>query len=81
MIRLTDEEIQVALEDELDENLFKEKGFATNSKELFIAKAQLKKVVEWGDMPCVEHEHGALQGYYMRRLCKECWQALLEEVK
>lgn len=46
-ILLTDREIKVAVEAELDENFFKERGFKSNSQEMFIARAQLKKVVEY----------------------------------
>ena len=50
-----------------------------------IAKAQLKKVVEWGDEPCYIHlvKDGAVNTTegIKRRECSKCWQALLEEVK
>ncbi len=72
MIRLTDEEIL-----ELDEMCF-ECGQHDDSE---VAKAQLKKVVEWGDEPCIEHEHGKRVDAVPRKHCSECWQALLEEVK
>lgn len=42
-----------------------------------VAKVQLKKVVEWGNERCIEHD---LEGYD-RRECSQCWQSLLEEVK
>ena len=78
-ILLTDKEIKQALESELDENFFKERGFKSNSKELFIAKAQLKKVVEWGSEPCYEHL-SVMGGLPVRRArCEICWQKLLKE--
>ncbi len=42
-------------------------------------KAQLKKVVEWGDEECLEHGWGAEDT--ARKRCWSCWQVLLEEVK
>lgn len=50
-----------------------------------IAKAQLKKVVEWLDTDCTEHSR--VSDSYGKKYfdshsdCPECWQALLEEVK
>ncbi len=56
-----------------------------------IAKAQLKKVVEWGDEDCPEHaveareslrrglELCGLSPIYPRRECQTCWQALKKE--
>lgn len=81
MIRLTDEEIQrIRVES------------SNWSEAERIAKAQLEKVVEWGDEPCLEHQFpipvivdGIKQtlksSTYKRRDCSVCWQALLEEVK
>ena len=37
------------------------------------AKAQLRKVAEWGDKPC---EHGVQQ-----KRCVPCWQSLLKEIE
>jgi len=45
-----------------------------------IAKAQLKKVVEWLYMPCTEHPVSEAISP-MRKNCPKCWQALLEETK
>ena len=45
-----------------------------------VARAQLKKVVEWLYMPCREHPVSDVISL-MRRDCEKCWQALLEEVK
>lgn len=47
-----------------------------------VAKAQLKKVVEWGDGHCSLLEHGDNAKWPIpRKHCLECWQVLLEEVK
>lgn len=43
------------------------------------AKAQLKRVVEWGNERCAIHS--TTQKYFKRRLCEDCWQALLEETR
>jgi len=40
-----------------------------------IAKAQLKKVVEWLESPCVEH-----LGHSPRIHCHQCWNSLKEEL-
>ena len=48
-----------------------------------IAKAQLKKVVEWGEEECFEHPYKSnikSEEYNRKRhRCFECWQSLLEE--
>ena len=46
-----------------------------------VAKAQLKKVVEWGNEVCVGRENHPGYDNVLRRACSHCWQALLEEVK
>ncbi len=45
--------------------------------------AQLKKVVEWlfGECEDEEHEYGNSGCEFLRYECKECRQALFEEVK
>lgn len=40
------------------------------------AKAQLKKVVEWGDGDCTEHDHGMITSGFSRHMCWECWQEM-----
>ena len=45
-----------------------------------VAKAQIKKVGEWGDKACRKHPTCETT-VLLRRECEECWQALLEEVK
>lgn len=40
----------------------------------YFAKAQLKKVVRWGEGYCAEQNRP-------KRECGHCWQALLEETK
>ena len=42
-----------------------------------VAKAQLKKVVEWGKEICPDHNDGT--DNQQRRKCWRCWQALLKE--
>ncbi len=42
------------------------------------AKAQLKKVVEWGEEDCTDRSHS---GTMPRRSCGFCWQSLLEEIR
>lgn len=71
MIRLTDKEAEIIFETSHRDN---------GRKEIFreIAKAQLKKVVEWGDESCEEH---AVNQGTRKRDCPFCWQVLLEETK
>ena len=49
------------------------------------AKAQLKKVVEWGTEYCVWHPqqspNGSLYANLHRRQCDVCWQDLLKEIE
>ncbi len=77
---LTDEEIRTAWERPIVD--------ITDGHEMFIAiqeqraqkaiaKAQLKKVVEWGNEPCDVKEHYELNA--KKRQCEACWQSLLEE--
>ena len=42
-----------------------------------IAKAQLKKMAEWGDSICIDKRHS---GTMKKRECGFCWQSILEEV-
>ena len=44
-----------------------------------LLKAQLKKVVGWGEEECAGHE--GYQYSLQRRQCSECWQSLLKEVE
>lgn len=49
---------------------------------LFIAKAQLRNIYEWGNTYCYNQEHIKVEGSVrMKRLCYGCWQALLKEVE
>ena len=44
-----------------------------------MCQAQLKKVVEWGDEPCIEHQYYGDSGEIIvrpRRRCPQCWQDL-----
>ena len=48
-----------------------------------IAKAQLKRLVEWGDTYCLQgKEHGRASSYanVRKRECRYCWQQLLKEL-
>ena len=83
MIRLTDEEIGevMGLPYPLEEDLEHENYAVVDIQDLHpLAKAQLKKVVEWGDDLCLEHANKQVINVYKRE-CPQCWQALLEEVK
>ena len=42
-----------------------------------IARAQVRKVTEWGDEICTDKEH--LFRELERRLCPHCWQSLKKE--
>jgi len=68
MIQLTDEEIQGVL-DAQDSDHYCDC--------VDIAKAQLKKVVEWGDRDCPHIANVLGKKHY----CFYCWQALSEEVQ
>lgn len=47
-----------------------------------VAKAQLKKVVEWGDESCPHILTQIMDGSETKkRNCDACWQALLKEVE
>ena len=46
--------------------------------EEFIAKAQLKKVYDWGCELCTEHIKLQIPARILKRECQYCWQALLE---
>ncbi len=78
-ILLTDEEMQDAVG-----RVMADKGLSQIAKECItrdsiIAKAQLKKVVEWGSEPCYEHL-SVMGGLPVRRArCEICWQKLLKE--
>ena len=72
---LSDKEIQRAWVDKALSDNFEED--ITKHAEL-VAKAQLKKVVEWGNEPCKDRTHN---GEMPRRWCWSCWQALLKETE
>ena len=48
-----------------------------------VARAQLKKVVKWGneDCDCGAERHFDIERSVHRHFCPRCWQSLLEEVK
>ena len=82
MIQLTDEEIKQAIEARFPFMYPQEEEVCR-----LTAKAQLKKVVEWRNEECTEHDHTInISGFDHKVLvihndCEECWQALLEEAK
>lgn len=45
-----------------------------------IARAQLKKVVEWGNQDCTEHDHTPIVSGFSRFMCWECTGELLKIV-
>ena len=72
MILLTKEEIERA---------YRRKGYGSPHVNVLdprgVAKAQLKKVVEWGETPCMEH----LNGVTARKCCAFCIKALKKEIE
>ena len=50
-----------------------------NVDDLNIAKAQLKKVMEWGEEMCLDPQHTHKLDYKQRHNCYRCWQDLLKE--
>ena len=64
----------------MSDKLAKKKLF---SMEKDIARAQLKKVVEWGDLFCVNREHYGISKYVDKRQreCRQCWQAPKKEAQ
>ncbi|KKN75004.1 hypothetical protein LCGC14_0385060 [marine sediment metagenome] len=87
MILLTDEEIRGAIQDYnatlnqcCDDSYFTIHADSFNA----IAKAQLKKVVEWGNEWCPVHTieiSKDVTEVIAKHQCCECWQALLKEVE
>lgn len=81
MILLTDKEIGVALDYYTGSDL----GYPHTSSEYVlgehraIAKAQAKKMLEWGIEPCLKHTTGG--GVFTRRECPQCWQQLRKEIE
>ena len=67
--------------EDLRNNLYYEDMYALKA----VAKAYLKKAVEWGNEYCVWHPsrlpNGSLWASKRRHQCHYCWQALLDEVK
>ena len=74
MILLSDEEIKKLIHEK-----WKTRDTLTFEE---LAKAQLKKVVEWGDEDCPHLSKPAeyFDGQHKRE-CRDCWQALKKEVK
>jgi len=79
MIRLTDKEILEILG--VHGYTIEEATDILNNAGRGIAKAQLKKMVEWADSYCTHRQgKGGIQNM-PKRYCEECWQALLEETR
>ena len=77
MILLDDEEIMSHIRDIYPEEIpFGVFALVTES-----IQAQLKKVVEWGDLFCVNVEHYGLSKYVDKRQreCRKCLQSLKKE--
>ncbi len=79
---LTDEEI-IAIDKQigndqqwLDEN---DEYKAIIYEQRIYAKAQLKKMAEWGDETCPHKYDPPFNGH--KRECSYCWQSLLDEVE
>ena len=60
-------------------------GLSACAKPDILEKAQLKRVLEWGEEECMGHgemKNGFSYTYSLqRRQCSICWGVLLEEVK
>ena len=77
MIRLTDEEIGNLLDPDREYKYPRSDGsevWLIDCRQ--VAKATLKKVVEWGEEECTGH--GNYQYSLKRRQCAVCWQALCQ---
>ena len=78
-VLLNDEEIQQEIGGSLEVFM----GIEHNLPK--ILKAQLKKVVEWGDEECFKHPFTSdlKEEEYNRKRhrCPECWQSLLKELE
>ena len=89
-VLLSDEEIKSIINQEkftgLDEEVFKRTGMriyhtTTEDSHTAVAKAQLKKVVEWGNEVCVDDAHHPRFQCMLRHCCLTCWQSLLKEIE
>jgi len=82
MILLTDEEILEAMNRkpfDCVRHVTLSDGYADELSE--IAKAQIEKIVEWGNERC-PHFEGTIGGQTpTKRECYHCWQTLLDAVK
>ena len=47
----------------------------------YFAKAQLKKLEEWGEEICLDLGHTHKLDYLPRHSCSECWQSLIGEIE
>lgn len=71
MILLTDSELLDAFERVTGEN--------SRAGLPGIAKAQIKKLYDWGNEICSNSHHNNLRDEYLRRHCKKCWEELNQE--
>ena len=80
MILLDDEEIDKAYLAYMESDLPPMTDISRGANRAII-QAQLKKVVEWGDLFCVNLEHYGINKYVDTRQheCRQCWQALKKE--
>ena len=81
MILLSDEEILVAINSgrKASDGILLQVPPEYMRDKRSCLKAQLKKVVEWGEEVCREHDKTMRRA--QRRFCDECWQSLLKEIE
>ena len=80
-ILLTEEEIRQAEHESYLKGKWQDDDGVLESKPRYIAKAQVKKVVEWGDEECPHPStfDGQLLG--KKRNCPECWREILKGIE
>ena len=87
MLLLTDSEIKEATRERLADLQIEGKGIFEQiiPDQRKVTKAQLKKVVEWGDEECFKHPFPSdlMEEEYNRKRhrCPECSQSLLKEIE
>ena len=79
---LTDEEIRQELAKLPDNKRFLPSAYEETSIRWneFVAKAQVKKLVEWGGEGCPHNLSPEGMSYDLKHECLACWQSLLKEV-
>ena len=78
MIKLTQEEMD-KVANAVDGNKYQTTADYWDAIISDTCKAQSKKVVEWGDETCKEHQ--VSNNTQRRRECTQCWQSLLKEIE